>query len=141
MKPRTIETFLLLVCLAGLLAGCSSSADPKEDTRMSRVFTRPPSLVELAVMESGVISNPKRVEAEGGDPVDFFGHNGRSIRVSHLPEQGRTRVTVSYMGFGGPEGARRVLDMIEDWMTQTDAMRDKPVPKLAPASTVPFPTR
>jgi len=140
MPMRVTGILWLLACVAGLLTGCSSSSEKKEETSQSRLFARAPSLVEMAVMESGAISNPKRVENEDGNPVDFIGHNGRRIRVDHIPEQGKTKVIVSHMGFGGPEGARRALDVIEDWMAQTDAVRNKPVPKPAPEPLIPLPT-
>jgi len=107
-----------------MLAGCETP--PEMEHYEFREFQRPPALIDVAVLDSGVLPNAAVKEYEGGDPIDYTGHGGRRIRVLNDTEKRVTRVLVSHHGFGGPEGARLVLDRIEQWLEDTDHVLDVP---------------
>ena len=121
----------LPVALFTAIAG-APPGPPKLGPHQTLVFKRPPSLVETAVMGSGLLDGSHRKEYDG-DPVDFTGAGGKRIRVSYDPKTGTTKVQVTHRGFGGAEGAKRAIHVIESWMEYTDTHRRPPPSGKEPA--------
>jgi len=115
---------LYALSLVAVLGGCTSP--PKLGPHEVRAFRREAALVDTAVLAADVIPGAEVKKYGKGDPVDYLGHAGRRIRVTQDRSKGATIVMVTHAGFGGPVGAQHVLNRIERWMAETDAVAPRP---------------
>ena len=136
MRMRLRGLVALVCLLAAGLCGCEGGP-PKLGAHETLLLNRPPSLVEMAVLDCGVAPSARREAYEGGDPVDFMGAGRRVIRVSYDPDSRATKVEVTHIGFGGPKGARKALRVIEQWMKYTDKSRKAPPKQKQPPLPMP----
>ena len=114
---KTVPLLLALVAVFCLEA-CTQA--PEIETTEQRIFKRAPALVDTAVLATEVLPEAQLKRFEDGNPVDYVGQGGRLIRVLYDLEKDATVVQVTHRGFGGPEGAQRVLDKIQAWIDDTD---------------------
>jgi hypothetical protein len=115
---------MLLAALTALaVSGCSSP--PKIEPCEKRSFSRPPALVDVAVLACEVMPEARTEKFKNGDIVDYVGHGDRRIRVWYDREAEQTVIQVSHRGFGGAEGAAKALERIENWMKETDRVPRK----------------
>lgn len=124
MPSRVI--FFVVICLIAALVGCSNP--PEFGDHEARVFHRPASLIDLAVLDSGVAPNAEKKDFKKQGIVDFDTRSGRIIRVELVKRPDLTKVYVTHAGAGGAKGAKEVIDKIEAWLRHTDGFRNQPHP-------------